>query len=283
MNKQALKQLIQESIREVMSEMGANERIQDPTREEMLQYLQSQYGNEEGFEDSAEIAMYWFANFNHGGQSSNLYSVLSTSPFRPGPISRGPEPESMEEIMYQSLEDEFGGGQGSGDVDEMTTTGAVAGYMTPNAFKKNKNLKEVGEEDPNDPLYVEYVKELPGEEPFMMNGQKFQYVLAKYPNGKTDIGVYAFAGDMVHGYNAFRRMHNIKEEEQPEPYDSETDTFAPGPRSRPEDWSKSGEQPSSTLSQDIVEGYVLDWILQKLESESDPRKKDALQIVRSMI
>lgn len=277
MNKKDLQSLIRESIQEILSEA-----IKDPSKEEMFQYLQSQYGNEEGFEDSAEVAMYWFANFNHGGQSSNLYSVLSTSPFNPGPISRGPEPDSMEEMMYQSLEDKFGGGQ-HGEMDEMTTTGAVAGYMTPNAFKKNKNLKEVGEEDPNDPLYVEYIKELPGEEPFMMNGQKFQYILAKYPNGKQDIGVYAFAGDMVYGYNAFRRMHNIKEEEQPEPYDAETDTVAPGPRSRPEDWQKGGDQTSSALSQENIEGYVLDWILQKLETETDPRKKVALQIVQKMI
>lgn len=240
MNRNALKQLIRESIQEVISEMGINEGIKDPTREEMLQFLQSQYGNEEGFENDAEVAMYWFANFNHGGQSSNLYSVLSTSPFRPGPISRGPEPGSMEEMMYQSLEDEFGGGQ-HGEMDEMTTTGAVAGYMTPKAFGRKK-IKEVGEEDPNDPLYVEYVGPMKGEEPFMMNGQKFEYCWGKYPNGKTDVAVYAYSGDMCYGYKAFKRMHNIKEEEQPEPYDPETDTVAPGPRSRPEDWQKGGGQ-----------------------------------------
>ena len=84
--------------------------IQDPTKDEMINYLRSMYGSEDGFEDSAEVAMYWFANFNHGGQTSNLYSVLSTSPFNPGPISRGPEKGSMEEIMAQSLQDEFGSG-----------------------------------------------------------------------------------------------------------------------------------------------------------------------------
>lgn len=69
----------------------------------------------------------------------------------------------------------------------------------------------VADEDSNDPLYVEYVREMPYEEPFMMDGEKYQYVMAKYPNGKQDIGVYAFSGDVVYGYQTFRRQHNIKE------------------------------------------------------------------------
>jgi hypothetical protein len=132
----------------------------------------------------------------------------------------------IQEVISQCLE---------GEVDEMTTTAAVQGFQSPHAFKKNKNIKEGDEEDP---LYVEYVRERPGESPFMMNGQKFQYVTAKYPNGKEDIGVYAFAGDMVYSYNAFRQMHNIKEEQGSEMYDDKTDTMAPGPRERPEDWQQ---------------------------------------------
>ena len=69
-------------------------------------------------------------------------------------------------------------------------------------------LAEVMDEDP---LYVEYVSQRQGEVPFMMRNQKYEYVNAKYPNGKIDIGVYAFAGDMVYGYNAFRQMMGIKE------------------------------------------------------------------------
>lgn len=61
------------------------------------------------------------------------------------------------------------------------------------------------------PLYVEYVSERSGEEPFELQGHKYQYVNAKYPEGKIDIGVYAFAGDIVYSYNAFRKMHNIRE------------------------------------------------------------------------
>ena len=77
--------------------------LSDPSKDEMLEYLRNSYGNEEGFEDDAEIAMYWFANFYHGGQSSHLYSVLSNSRFHPGPIAKGPEPHSSEEMMYEDL------------------------------------------------------------------------------------------------------------------------------------------------------------------------------------
>ena len=81
---------------------------------------------------------------------------------------------------------------------------------------KEMGMEEgVGTEDPNNPLYVEYVKDMPHEEPFMQGGQKFQFVQAKYPNGKLDIGVYAFSGDIVYGYEAFRKMYNINEIRKP--------------------------------------------------------------------
>ena len=86
-----------------------NEGKSDPTKEEMLAFLQKQFGREEGFQNDAEVAIYWFANHYHGGQWSNLYSVLSTSPFRPGPISRGPQEGSGEEMMYKALQSEFSG------------------------------------------------------------------------------------------------------------------------------------------------------------------------------
>lgn len=161
-------------------------------------------------------------------------------------------------------------------VEEMTCTGAVAGFSTPHAFKRKKKLKE--SEDPNDPLYVEYVSEMPGEEPFMMHGQKYQYVKAKYPNGKTDIGVYVFGQDMVYSYNAFRKMHNIKEAEQPEPYDSTSDTFAPGPRQRPEEWD------ASTTHQDAAESKkLLKWAAQRLQRENNPTNRDTLTRVINLL
>ena len=67
------------------------------------------------------------------------------------------------------------------------------------------------EQSDEDPGYVEYHSQRSGESPFMMGGTKFEYVNAKYPNGKIDIGVYSFAGDVVYSYDTFRRQHNIKE------------------------------------------------------------------------
>lgn len=175
MNRIDIKALIRESLQEVLDEIsgditrsgksiyaigapGSQKRniaIADPSKEEMVAFLQQQFGREESFEGDAEEAMYWFANFNHGGQSSNLYSVLSTSHFSPGPIARGPQPDSMAADMFQALESEYGGNQhdhgnepahpgeeDEADMMEMTTTGAVQGYMTPNAFKKKKFNEE---------------------------------------------------------------------------------------------------------------------------------------------
>ena len=82
-------------------------------------------------------------------------------------------------------------------------------------MKKSK-LKEIiksyiRESIEDEPLYVEYVRDITDEEPFVIGGKKYEYVMAKYPDGKVDIGVYAFAGDLVYSYNAFRNMTGIKE------------------------------------------------------------------------
>jgi hypothetical protein len=154
-------------------------------------------------------------------------------------------------------------------VSEMTTTGAVAGFSTPHAFKKKKKLKE--SEDTKNPLYVEFIRELPGEDPFMLGGQKYQYVKAKYPDGKEDIGVYAFAGDIVYGYNAFRQMNNIKEAEQPEPYDAASDSFAPAPRQRPEEW-----EAQTTARNPAEDKKLLQWAAQRYQRENNPSNRDTL-------
>ena len=259
MNSSKLKALIKESLQEVLAEDSApyhcpqcgakvtpekpfpcshclppvqeglvEGKIQDPTRDEMMKFLHDQFGRygEEGFADSAEVAMYWFANHYHGGQWSNLYSVLSTSQFSPGPIANGPQPESMEADMYQALEAEFGGnehqhgtesphpGEDAADVMQedgaagggtgmgMSVTGAVQGYSTPNAFRKKK----------------------------------------------------------------------IKEEGQPEPYDAETDQFAPGPRDRTSD--TSAQRPVKG-AQSFTTHYAVSG-LEQIPDSTHASKKEAL-------
>jgi hypothetical protein len=79
----------------------------DPTREEMLAFLAKYPFICEASEFDIEGAIYWFAYCWHNGQSSNLYSALSTSPFEPGPCCSGPEPESMESDLLAELESHY--------------------------------------------------------------------------------------------------------------------------------------------------------------------------------
>jgi hypothetical protein len=59
------------------------------------------------------------------------------------------------------------------------------------------------------PLYVKYLSLMSGEEPFMMQGTKYEYVWAEYPGGIKDIGVYSYANDLVYSYDSFRQMMNL--------------------------------------------------------------------------
>jgi hypothetical protein len=94
----------------------------DPTRAELLAFLESVRRSEIGAGEpthteaeadamgdgheccpcrfDVEEAAYYLAAHWHGGQSSNLYSALSTSPFRPGPcdaeLPDDPEDEDCE-------------------------------------------------------------------------------------------------------------------------------------------------------------------------------------------
>jgi len=50
-------------------------------KQEMIEYLKTECPESDEF--SIEAAIYWFASDYHLGQSSVLYSILSTSPYRP--------------------------------------------------------------------------------------------------------------------------------------------------------------------------------------------------------
>ena len=85
----------------------------DPTRAEMLRELIRAFRSyrdgrrDDGWKFDIEAAIYWFSDNWHGGQWSNLYSALSTSPYRPGPLCRGPEPYSAQIDMYHHLVETF--------------------------------------------------------------------------------------------------------------------------------------------------------------------------------
>jgi len=85
--------------------------MQDPTCKEMLKVLETCPFASETCDFDRASAIYWFANDWHGGQSSNLYSALSTSPYNPGPIASGPE-DGLEADLYLELVNAFGSATG---------------------------------------------------------------------------------------------------------------------------------------------------------------------------
>lgn len=73
-------------------------------RERMEHYIDDVFPDADRFD--IEEAIYWYASDYHSGQASELYRILSTSPFNPGPMSHGPE--GMAEEIYNALVSEFG-------------------------------------------------------------------------------------------------------------------------------------------------------------------------------
>jgi hypothetical protein len=80
--------------------------MKDPTKDEMQAFLTEAYG-EEIDQFDIEEAIYWFAYEWHGGQWTNLYSALSTSPYKPSPIGHGPATDSMGQEAFEALVEEY--------------------------------------------------------------------------------------------------------------------------------------------------------------------------------
>jgi hypothetical protein len=58
-------------------------------------------------------------------------------------------------------------------------------------------------------LYVEYLSQATGEPEFILGETKWQYCWCRYSDGRRDLGVYSFAGDLCYGYQAFRAKFNL--------------------------------------------------------------------------
>lgn len=52
----------------------------------------------------AAAGLYWYANDYHEGQSSVLYSILSTSPYKPGRMERSCD-RGCAMVFYNALKD----------------------------------------------------------------------------------------------------------------------------------------------------------------------------------
>ena len=103
-------------------------------------------------------------------------------------------------------------------------------------LKENPMKKNPMHEDPLDAMFVEYMRPMQDEEPFMMGGSKYEFVRARYPDGRMDIGVYSQRGDVTYGYRHWRQMMGIEKmnpvKSRKENYDDfdewETDAFRAG-------------------------------------------------------
>jgi hypothetical protein len=79
-------------------------------------------------------------------------------------------------------------------------------YSTMNEMNNYNESEDIElKESKNSLIYVQYHSDMRDEDPFMLHGEKWQFVNAIYPDGKKDIGVYRYAGDMVYSYEWFRR------------------------------------------------------------------------------
>ncbi|NBS67817.1 hypothetical protein EBT31_02745 [bacterium] len=56
---------------------------------------------------------------------------------------------------------------------------------------------------------VEFLRLRSFEDPFILHGQKFQFVTVRNADGREDIGVYAFAQDLCFDYADFREAYNL--------------------------------------------------------------------------
>jgi len=72
-----------------------------------------------------------------------------------------------------------------------------------------KKIQHFLRENVDAPLYVEFLSNMSNEIPFEKSGKKWQFVWAKYPDGRRDIGVYSFSEDLVYAYQAWRKMIGI--------------------------------------------------------------------------
>jgi hypothetical protein len=79
--------------------------MQDPNRETLDNVIDEMVPDVDRW--TREETIYWFAYEYHSGQGSNLYSVLGTSPFDPGPMANGPSEWESSDLL-QRLVEHFG-------------------------------------------------------------------------------------------------------------------------------------------------------------------------------
>jgi hypothetical protein len=56
---------------------------------------------------------------------------------------------------------------------------------------------------------VEFLRARAFEDPFILSGERWQFVTVRRADGAEDIGVYRFSTDLCHEYADFRAMFNL--------------------------------------------------------------------------
>ena len=82
-------------------------------KNEMVQYLKDRYKNllddGEGMDFDIEAAIWWYAYDHHDGMWSPLYSILSTSEYKPGRMEKSVDDAGeIPRMFYDDLVDKFG-------------------------------------------------------------------------------------------------------------------------------------------------------------------------------
>ena len=100
-------------VKQIIKEENENISSNDPTKEEMLNFLKKRFKGLIDPKDSEfdmEQAIYYFAREHYDGQWSNLYSVFSTSDYRPSRLHNDINDTEDEQsiMMYDALVDRFG-------------------------------------------------------------------------------------------------------------------------------------------------------------------------------
>lgn len=87
----------------------------------------------------------------------------------------------------------------AGEVVDAVANELDSDEETAKSFVKSMAISENAHAD----HVVEFAGERSGENPFVINGIKWQYVNAIYPDGKKDIGVYRYGHDITYAYDWF--------------------------------------------------------------------------------
>jgi len=56
---------------------------------------------------------------------------------------------------------------------------------------------------------VEFLRARAFEDPFILAGERWQFVTVRRADGQEDIGVYRFATDLCYDYGDFRALFNL--------------------------------------------------------------------------